>query len=367
MTGGPGVPGTGPLSGAPNLTGGAPGSTNNNPIPPNNPNPRANPNPTNPVITIPPQFNINQLLSNPLFLAAVATATTAAVQASTASVPPAPANPPNAFSTKALRQLPPIDSTIDMDNLVTSIPSAFLTAYNECQYIPFDYLTENKLRYFALNPPRTVRKISLEAGTTSNEVFDFSTEDETSMSIPEYDEAARNFLRVVEMVTPTCLPLWATHFKFIQTYTRRIFYHPALLKYCIAKRQQNMAVGEDPSQVQRPLLLQLCSEVDLKALVKSELRPISTLSSSNDNSGGYGHGYHLYGRGASPSGGHLRGRGSSYRGGFTPRGDSDNGWGGRGREQSSSFRNNCWDLWLDSTILMLQILYDPIHDPYDPS
>ncbi|KAJ7712672.1 hypothetical protein B0H16DRAFT_1743911 [Mycena metata] len=33
---------------------------------------------------------------------------------------------------------------------------------------------------------------------------------------------------------------------------------------------------------------------------------------------------------------------------------------------STNAVEQCWDLWLDSMILMLQILYDPIYDPYDP-
>ncbi|KAJ7439836.1 hypothetical protein FB451DRAFT_1191911 [Mycena latifolia] len=217
-----------------------------------------------------------------------------------------------------------------MSNLPTTIPPAFLAAYNKRQYIPFNYLTEEKLRHFAIHPPKIVRKISFEAGTMSNKVFDFIAEGETSISIPEYDEATRNFLRIVETVTPARTALWKTHFNFIQTYSRRIHYHEALVKYCITKRQ-NLAVGEDPSSICTQLLQQLCNEHDLKVLVKSHA-PVTATTAHYEGSS---HGFHPYGRGAPPRGGFMCGRG--VRG--SPRGISDNGWAGHGR---GSFRKSAW-------------------------
>jgi hypothetical protein len=241
--------------------------------------------------------------------------------------------PLHPFSAKALKTLPPIDPNIDFSQLTSNIPLTFLTAYSERHYIPFTHLTEERLTYYALHPPDTSRKISFEDGTAGSETFHLQDNEEVNMPIPEYDEAARNFLRIVEIVTPARLALWETHFNFIKNYTRRIYYHTALVKYCITKRTQNLAVGEDPSVVRKDLLLNLCSQHDIDVRFQNH-------DTTRTFVGNVNHRYEPYSRGAGSS---TRGRGRGgrnthmvtmpMRGTGNHRG-SDHGWGNRGRGHS---------------------------------
>lgn len=184
--------------------------------------------------------------------------------ASSASTTTPPSNP---FSAKSLRRLPPIDPAADTSAFRYDVPKECLTAYSEGHYIPFNCLTDESLEYYAAHPPTSSRKLLPDSSVDSNEHYNFDSSAEGSLDVAKYDQAVRNFLRIVLKVTPDEVPNWKTHFDYLQTYHRREVYHPALLQYCIWRRQKRMGSGIDVGKIDESALMRYITQLEMTQYV----------------------------------------------------------------------------------------------------
>lgn len=155
--------------------------------------------------------------------------------------------------------LPAINSNLNVAYLVHDVPKEILKSYWKRAYISLRHLTNQSLERFSHKPPVASRKLFAETASAGEESYGLDVEDERGMlSIMQFDEGTRNWLRVIDIAHPNDeggrYTMWCELERFIREYPDRASHHKALVKYWSFKMRLYASVGDDPSTVHQQVL-----------------------------------------------------------------------------------------------------------------